>query len=90
MSTECIIYSYAYTYIYNYKKTICRIINEYIIYTSCDCTWETDHNVTKITEIHFCLCMKVTHACITQRHQAFDTRWPGLLLQMTFSDAVKS
>ena len=28
-------------------------------------------------------------SCIIQRHQAFETRWPGLLSQAAFSDVVK-
>ena len=34
-------------------------------------------------------CRRKSHSCTIQRHQAFETRWPGLLLQATFSDTVK-
>ena len=30
------------------------------------------------------------HSCSIQRHPALETRWPGLLLQTSFCDAVKS
>ena len=36
------------------------------------------------TEIHF-LCRRKSHLCTIQRHQALETRWPGLLLQVAFS-----
>ena len=29
------------------------------------------------------------HSCIIQRHHALETRWPGLLLQVAFCDALK-
>ena len=40
------------------------------------------------TEIHFS-CRRKSHSCTIQRHQALETRWPGLLFQADFSDAVK-
>ena len=35
------------------------------------------------------VCRRKSHSCTIQRHQALKTRWPGLLLQVAFSDAVK-
>ena len=45
------------------------------------------------TEIHFLPVDEChTHAlsrCTIQRHHALEIRWPGLLLQAAFCDAVK-
>ena len=40
------------------------------------------------TEIHF-LHVDKSHLCSIQRHQALEIRWPGLLLQAAFFDALK-
>ena len=43
--------------------------------------WKTDHVVTN-TEIYFLpVDESHTHALSMQRHQALESRWPGLLLQ---------
>ena len=34
-------------------------------------------------------CRRKSHSCTIQRHQALENRWPGLLFQAAFSDAVK-
>ena len=42
------------------------------------------------TEIHFLsVAESNTHALYTQKHQALDHRWPDLLSQMAFADAIE-
>ena len=53
-------------------------------YTNVTVFWKTDRMDTN-TEIHFLpVDEPVPHSCTIQRHQALETRWPGLLLQAAF------
>ena len=61
-----------------------------IIYvaTICDCileNWPYWHYYWN----PFFACRWKPHSCTIQRHQALETRWPGMLLQAAFSEAVK-
>ena len=42
------------------------------------------------TEIHFFACRRKSHSCTIQRHQALETRWPGLPFQAAFFRRCKT
>jgi len=54
-----------------------------------DMWWKTNLMVTNNYWNPFFTCRWKSHLCTIQRHQALDTRWPSLLLQVVFCNTVK-